>query len=342
MAEHVTPGGLTHIEGMNRQFIELPPVRNAERGGGVLDALNSAVWAKDLKKRYGDVKAVDGISFGVSPGEVFGMLGPNGAGKTTTIEILLGLRTADSGDVRILGMTHPEDHRRIASVIGAQLQTTGMYPTHTVREMIQLFSDLYSEAAPVDELMDMVGLREKAGAFVRNLSGGQRQRLAIAIALVNRPAVVFLDEPTTGLDPQARRALWDMILSLKASGTTVLLTTHYMEEAEQLCDRVAIVDRGQIVEMDSPAALINKYFKHIAIEFESPPGAEVDAASLRSLPGVANVAADGRKVTLYSSDVPATMASLLGTASHSLKHMVVRQATLEDVFLKITGRSMRQ
>ena len=307
-----------------------------------MEVLNWAVWVKDLKKRYGDVKAVDGISFGVSPGEVFGMLGPNGAGKTTTIEILLGLRTADSGDVRILGMTHPEDHRRIASVIGAQLQTTGMYLTHTVREMIQLFSDFYSEAAPVDELMDMVGLCDKAGALVKNLSGGQRQRLAIAIALVNRPAVVFLDEPTTGLDPQARRSLWDLIRSLKASGTTVLLTTHYMEEAEQLCDRVAIVDRGRIVEMDSPAALINKYFKHIAIEFESPPGAEVDAASLRSLPGAANVAADGRKVTLYSSDVPTTMASLLGTASHSLKHMVVRQATLEDVFLKITGRSMRQ
>jgi ABC-2 type transport system ATP-binding protein len=310
-------------------------------GGGVLDSLNWAVWVKDLTKRYGDVRAVDGISFGVSRGEVFGMLGPNGAGKTTTIEILLGLRTADSGDVRVLGMTHAENHRTIACAIGAQLQTTGMYPTHTVRETIQLFSDFYPEAAPLDELIDMVGLREKAGALVKNLSGGQRQRLAIAIALVNRPHVVFLDEPTTGLDPQARRALWDMILSLKASGTTVLLTTHYMEEAEQLCDRVAIVDRGKIVEMDSPAALINKHFKHIAIEFEAPPGAEVDAHDLRSLPGVANVVVDGGKVTLYSSDVPATMASLLGAASHSLRHMVVRQATLEDVFLKITGRSMR-
>ncbi|HON42651.1 MAG TPA: ABC transporter ATP-binding protein [Bacillota bacterium] len=305
-----------------------------------MDSLNWAVWVKDLTKRYGDVRAVDGISFGVSRGEVFGMLGPNGAGKTTTIEILLGLRTADSGDVRVLGMTHAENHRTIACAIGAQLQTTGMYPTHTVRETIQLFSDFYPEAAPLDELIDMVGLREKAGALVKNLSGGQRQRLAIAIALVNRPHVVFLDEPTTGLDPQARRALWDMILSLKASGTTVLLTTHYMEEAEQLCDRVAIVDRGKIV--DSPAALINKHFKHIAIEFEAPPGAEVDAHDLRSLPGVANVVVDGGKVTLYSSDVPATMASLLGAASHSLRHMVVRQATLEDVFLKITGRSMRQ
>ncbi len=330
------------IEGTTRQFSESLLTGDAETGGGVLDELNWAVWVKDLKKRYGDVRAVDGISFSVSPGEVFGMLGPNGAGKTTTVEILLGLRTADSGDVRVLGMTHAEDHRRIASMIGAQLQTTGMYPTHTVREMIELFSAFYPKAAQVDELMDMVSLREKAGAHVKHLSGGQRQRLAIAIALVNCPQVVFLDEPTTGLDPQARRALWDMILSLKASGTTVLLTTHYMEEAEQLCDRVAIIDRGQIVEMDSPAALINKYFEHIAIEFETPPDAAVDADSLQSLPGVANVAADGRKVTLYSSDVPVTMASLLGTASHSLKHMVVRQATLEDVFLKITGRSMRQ
>jgi ABC-2 type transport system ATP-binding protein len=301
------------------------------------------VEVSELRKRYGQVQAVDRVSFTVMPGEVLGLLGPNGAGKTSTMEIILGLRKPDSGIARILGMSHSEDSDRIKSRMGAQLQTTGMYPTHTVREMVELFAAFFPKSTQAHSLIERVGLQDKADARVKTLSGGQRQRLAIALALVNEPEVVFLDEPTTGLDPQARHSVWDLVQDLKHSGITVLLTTHYMEEAERLCDRVAILDQGRIIELDSPAALVNKHFRHIAIEFELPSG--MPPEGFEGLRGVDNVIISDRRVTLYSADVPATMAALLDVASENgapLQHIVVRQASLEDVFLKITGRSIRE
>lgn len=302
-------------------------------------------WAVEvigLRKRYKDVQAVDGISFAVAPGEVFGMLGPNGAGKTTTVETILGLRLPDAGEVRVLGMSHAREARAIRSRIGAQLQTTGMYPTHTVYEMLELFAAFFPHHAPLGDLVASVGLEEKADCQVRHLSGGQRQRLALALALVNEPDVVFLDEPTTGLDPQARHSVWDIIHSLKKEGVAVVLTTHYMDEAEQLCDRVAIIDQGKIIDTGSPASLVLEHFAHTVIEFEPWEGFELTV--LQSLAGVEEAVAGDMKVTLYSSDMPASMAGLANYAGQQgkpLQQIVVRQASLEDVFLKITGRSMR-
>ncbi len=320
--------------------------------------MEASIQVHDLKKRYGDMVAVDGITFDVAPGEIFGLLGPNGAGKTTTVECLLGLRQADAGQICLLGSPRGAQARDIRSRLGVQLQTTGLLPQLTVREQVALFAQLFPHALPVEEVLDRVGLSDKAKASTKSLSGGQRQRLTIALALVNDPDLIFLDEPTTGLDPQARRALWDVVRDLKRAGKTVLLTTHYMEEAEQLCDRVAIVDHGRIIELDAPEALINKHFQETAIEFTTP--GQAPRERLEGLPGVSKLVLNGHKsnnghsplgrndqhsvVTLYSTDVPHTMAGLFELVSaHALafQDMTVRQATLEDVFLKLTGRHIR-
>jgi ABC-2 type transport system ATP-binding protein len=301
-----------------------------------------AVEIKDLHKHYGDVRAVDGLTLNVEAGEILGLLGPNGAGKTTTIECVLGLREADSGTLTVLGMDHGTDSRQIRERIGAQLQTTGLYARLTVREQIALFGSLYVRSRPAGELIDRVGLGEKAKAQTKDLSGGQRQRLAVALALVNDPDLVFLDEPSTGLDPQARRGIWEIVRGLQRAGTTVLLSTHYMEEAEQLCDRVAVMDHGKIIALDTPEALINAQFKASAIEFVAlgkPPRERLSA-----LPGVTQALFENGHPTLYTEDVPRTMAGLFDLVSAgelSFKDMVVRQATLEDVFLKLTGRRIR-
>jgi ABC-2 type transport system ATP-binding protein len=301
-----------------------------------------SITVQDLHKSYGDTAAVAGVSFEVASGEVFGLLGPNGAGKTTTVECLLGLREPDSGNITVLGMEHDTDAREIKERIGAQLQTTGLYPKLTVRELIDLFGSLFPRAHSTESVVEMVGLQEKARTLSKNLSGGQRQRLAVALALVNDPDLIFLDEPTTGLDPQARRGLWDVIRGLQAAGKTVLLTTHYMEEAEQLCDRVAVVDHGRIIALDTPEALINHHFRETAIEFVAV--GEPPREALTALPGVTHTLFENGRPTLYSTDVPRTMAGLfdLVTAEElAFKDMTVRQATLEDVFLKLTGRRIR-
>lgn len=225
----------------------------------------AAVQVSDLYKRYGDVHAVDGVTFDVGRGEIFGLLGPNGAGKTTIVECVLGLRQPDEGMISVLGMEHGAQSRQIKARVGAQLQTTGLYPRLTVREQIDLFAHLFPRSRPVETVIDRVGLQEKARTQTKDLSGGQGQRLAVALALVNDPDLVFLDEPTTGLDPQARRGLWGIVREFKQAGKTVLFTTHYMEEAEQLCDRVAVMDRGQIIALDTPEALINRHFQETAI-----------------------------------------------------------------------------
>lgn len=271
------------------------------------------------------------------------MLGPNGAGKTTCIECIEGLREPDAGSIEVLGMHQGSETHRIKAHIGVQLQTTGLYPKLTVREILNLFATFYPRPLPVGELIDLVGLKEKRDTYSKDLSGGQRQRLSLALALVGNPDVVFLDEPTTGLDPQARRAVWEVIGDLKRQGKTVMLTTHYMEEAEQICDRVAVIDHGQIIELDTPAALVARHFEETAIEFTS--SAAWKPEELRSLPGVRHSLVEGDHVLIYSSDAPRTMAGLFGAASNrglALSEMTVRSATLEDVFLKLTGRRIRE
>ena len=302
-----------------------------------------AITVENLRKYYGKTRAVDGISFQVAEGEVFGMLGPNGAGKSTTIEMIEGLRVADSGSVTVLGYQQPKDANAIKERIGIQLQTTALYPRLTVAEILDLFRSFYKtgKLLSTDELIRLVDLEEKRDTRSKQLSGGQKQRLSVALALINDPDLVFLDEPTTGMDPQARRQLWDVINELRKRGKTILLTTHYMEEAEQLCDRVAIVDHGKIMEMGSPAELVRRYFTDIAIEFQDHSAA---ADGYSGLAGVTSASAEDGRVTLFSHDVPRTMAALLereNAGDGKLRDLSVHTATLEDVFLKLTGRALR-
>ena len=303
------------------------------------------IEVEHLVKCYGTIRAVDDISFQVRQGEVFGMLGPNGAGKTTTAEIIEGLRTADSGRVTVLGMDVTKVPAAIKQKIGAQLQAPSLMPTLTVSEILSLFSGFYQYSLPIGDLLELLALTDSQKVLVNNLSGGQQQRLSVAMALVNDPEIAFLDEPTTGLDPQARRGLWSVIEDMRGKGKTIFLTTHYMEEAERLCDRVAIIDHGKIIALDTPQGLIESYFKEKAIQFElEPPPPEV---VLRSFPGVTNAAIDLNEIVIYSNDITATMAATLKFAEKEgltgqLKDLHVRQATLEDVFLKLTGRKIRE
>jgi ABC-2 type transport system ATP-binding protein len=296
----------------------------------------------DLKKHYGDVKAVDGVTFEVARGEVFGMLGPNGAGKTTTIEVLEGLRPPDSGTVEVLGLDVRRHPQSIKQRIGVQLQSVSLYPRLTVTELLDLFGSFFSHHVPTKQLIDAVDLGERAKAWSMNLSGGQQQRLSIALALVNDPELVFLDEPTTGLDPQARRSLWDLIKGLQERGKSVMLTTHYMEEATELCNRVAIMDHGHILEMGAVSELIGRRFRERAVFFDSNPKLPTD--QLATLGGVTRTAQEDGQTVLYSNDVPGTIAALLATAdglSVEPHNLGIRQATLEDVFLDLTGRALR-
>jgi len=295
-----------------------------------------------LVKRYGDVKAVDGIDFEVAAGEVFGLLGPNGAGKTTTVEILEGLRSPDGGRATVLGVDVATGADSLKPRIGVSLQTASLYPKLTVVEVIDLFRSFYPHARPTEALISALELGERRHAQTRELSGGQRQRLAVALALVNDPELVFLDEPTTGLDPAARRSLWDLIRELKAAGRTVLLTTHYMEEAEVLCDRLAIMDHGHILEMGTVNELVSKRFEQRAVHFDSLSA--LTEADLRALPAVSSVKHDDGETLLYTSDVATTIGALLSlTEARGIdpQNLGIRRATLEDVFLDLTGRALR-
>ena len=306
----------------------------------------SAIEVKDLKKTYGTTRAVDGISLTVGQGEIFGMLGPNGAGKTTTTEILEGLRPPDSGMVRVLGMDVAREPRKIKERIGVQLQSTALYPNLTVREVLDLFDSFYhGETRGAGELIEMMNLGEKQNTRSKDLSGGQRQRLSVALALINKPEILFLDEPTTGLDPQARRSLWEVIRAVNRGGTTVFLTTHYMDEAETLCQRVAVVDRGRIIALDSPQELIRQSFRETAIEFDQK-GAKAPEGTFRGLKGVTRPAVrENGHVTIYTENAALTLGGLTdlaeaGTIQFDDLHL--RRATLEDVFLKLTGKRIRE
>jgi ABC-2 type transport system ATP-binding protein len=301
-----------------------------------------AISVRGLTKRYGDIQAVAGIDFEVAAGEIFGLLGPNGAGKTTTVEILEGLRAPDAGEAKVLGLDAARDADALKPRIGVSLQTASMYPKLTVSELIDLFRSFYPRSRPTADLIEALGLGERKDARSADLSGGQRQRLAVALALVNDPELVFLDEPTTGLDPAARRSLWDLVRGLKADGRTVLLTTHYMEEAEILCDRLAIMDHGRILEMGTVDELIAKRFQERAVRFDRLEGISHD--ELAALPAVVDVKEDSEEVLLFTRDVGPTIGALLALAEGrglEPKGLAIRRATLEDVFLDLTGRALR-
>jgi ABC-2 type transport system ATP-binding protein len=302
----------------------------------------AAILVGDAHKAFGKVKAVDGVSFHVAAGEIFGLLGPNGAGKTTTVEMLEGLTRPDSGELRVLDLDVREHARQIKRRIGVQLQTAALYPHLTVTELIELFGSFYPRKVPSARLIESLDLGEKRDALTRTLSGGQQQRLSVALALVNDPEVVFLDEPTTGLDPAARRSLWDLVGDLKRQGRAVLMTTHYMDEAETLCDRIAIMDHGRILDHGTVNELIGRRFHERAVQFDRLPG--VDDVRLASITGVTRVKHEAGVTLLFTSDVPATIASLLDlTESLGVEPggLLVRRATLEDVFLELTGRALR-
>ena len=310
-----------------------------------------AIQCRDLRKTYdGKVEAVRGLNLEIKTGECFGLLGPNGAGKTTTIEILEGLLEPTSGEVSIFGHAWRENAREMREWLGISLQETRLSEKLTVRETIELFASFYREPRSGDEVLEQLQLTEKADAWVGKLSGGQRQRLAVATALVCNPKILFLDEPTTGLDPQSRRQLWEIVREFQRAGGTVLLTTHYMDEAERLCDRLAIVDHGQIIAEGSPADLIERLGGHHVVEFavEANLGGQSDGAELgawRALPSVESVREDDGMMALSVKEPHLTIPALLeavGKQGSKLQRLTTRQASLEDVFVRLTGRHLRE
>jgi ABC-2 type transport system ATP-binding protein len=300
---------------------------------------------RDLRKAYADVVAVNGLDLDVRAGECFGLLGPNGAGKTTTIEICEGITARDSGDVEVLGMRWETDARSLRQRLGIQLQETQLADKLTVEETVRLFRSFFHRGPTPEKVMALVQLEEKRRARVGTLSGGQKQRLALACALVGDPDLLFLDEPTTGLDPQARRQLWDLIEELKRAGRTILLTTHYMDEAERLCEQVAIMDHGKVIALGSPRELVASIGVEHVVEFSVEGAAqEIDAAELRAIEGVRDVRADNgvvrMQVTALHRAVPALLAELVRRGVR-LTELRTHSATLEDVFVTLTGRHLR-
>jgi ABC-2 type transport system ATP-binding protein len=300
-------------------------------------SMPATIVVEDVRKRYGETRAVDGVSFEVDSGEFFGILGPNGAGKTTLLEIIEGLREADSGKVSLLGSVPWPRDPHLLPRIGVQLQASSFFERLTTREQIRTFAALYGVAdRAADEMLDVVGLADKAETRTERLSGGQAQRLSIACALVHSPDVVFLDEPTAALDPQARRNLWDLLREISRQGRTVVLTTHYMDEAEILCDRVAIMDTGKVLELGAPATLVRGLDAATRISVEHGVLPERDAQQLFP---EAEITDDGVSLTIATRS-PAVVLSALAERQ-ALRGLAVRSATLEDVFLTLTGREYR-
>jgi ABC-2 type transport system ATP-binding protein len=297
----------------------------------------AAIEVQDIRKEYGDLKAVDGVSFTVAEGEFFGILGPNGAGKTTTLEIIEGLREPDAGQVSLLGHSPFPRNPALLPRIGVQLQASAFFEKLTAREQLRTFASLYGVGGSrVEEMLELVGLTEKAATREEKLSGGQRQRLSIACALVHDPDVVFLDEPTAALDPQARRNLWDVLRAIQARGKTIVYTTHYLDEAEILCDRVAIMDHGRVLALDPPATLVRGLDAPTRVSLER---GLLTAAEAGALPGAEQAAEDELSLTI-TTRTPAPLLSALAERG-ALDGLQVRTATLEDVFLDLTGREYR-
>ena len=315
--------------------------------------MGSPIKCINLRKTYdGKVEAVRGLSLRIETGECFGLLGPNGAGKTTTIEILEGLLAPTSGEFRIFGHEWGDNPRQLREWIGISLQETRLTEKLTVRETIELFASFYDEPRAATEVLEELQLTEKSESWVGKLSGGQKQRLAVATALVGNPRILFLDEPTTGLDPQSRRQLWEIIRVFQRKGGTVLLTTHYMDEAERLCDRLAIVDHGVIIAEGTPSELIDRLGGHHVVEFQTSgsngngtSSPSVDPDEWRALPGVEAVHNEDDTICLNVREPHLTIPALLDAVNnrgHRLEHLSTRQASLEDVFVRLTGRHLRE
>ena len=299
------------------------------------------VRVRDLVKQYPGIRAMDGVSFDVYQGEIFGMVGPNGAGKTTTIECLEGLRQPDGGTLQVLGLDPLRDRYELRERIGVQFQSAALPDRIKVWEALDLFAAFYRNRADWRPVLEQMGLAEKKDAYFAKLSGGQKQRVFIALALVNNPALAFLDELTTGLDPQARRAMWDEVRSIRERGTTVFLTTHFMEEAERLCDRVAIMDHGKIVALDTPQNLIDSLGaeNRVVLKVDGP----FDQDSLRIAPGVVRVERIGERVVVYGQKegLISGVIAALEAGGIRFENLRTEQPTLEDVFLALTGKEMR-
>jgi len=302
--------------------------------------MHEVIWVEGLHKTYGAIKAVDGVDLIVEEGEIFGMVGPNGAGKTTTIECIEGLRTPDSGKITVLGMDPQKQGSDLYELIGMQLQGSSLYPHIKVGEALELFSSFYSHPAPKDELLERLGLSEKENVYFSKLSGGQKQRLFICLALINKPQLVFFDELTTGLDPQARRATWDLVRGVREQGHTVFLTTHFMDEAENLCDRVAVMDHGKIVALGKPSDLIEQYAHETRIRL--PQSLKEETDWLSAIRGVLSVEV-GEDFTLvnFNNENIVELLQLIDQHGISLKGLHIQQSSLEDVFLSLTGNEMR-
>jgi ABC-2 type transport system ATP-binding protein len=299
------------------------------------------VIVRNLHKQYGDVRAAQGVSFEIQDGEIFGLLGPNGSGKTTTLECVIGLRQPDSGDIEVCGMDARRAPQAVKQKIGAVLQTIALQDKITPREALTLFASFYRESTAPAGLLQRFALTEKADAHFDTLSGGQRQRLAVALAFVNNPELIFLDEPTTGLDPQSRRELHAEIAQMKRDGHTVLLTTHYIDEAEQLCDRIAIIDRGRIIASGPPRSLIaeSTAMQSVSLTTVSP----LDPAWLSAVPGIDDLVYEDARIrfrTVTTRETIAALMQLLNERGVELTDLQVRKATLEDVFIALTGDSL--
>src|SRR5271166_392657 len=308
--------------------------------------METAIRCRGLTKTYGGkVEAVRGLDLDIQTGECFGLLGPNGAGKTTTIEVLEGLLEPTSGEVEILGMTWQGHERKLRERLGISLQETRLSDKLTVRETLDLFASFYQHPSSIADVLDELSLNEKADARVGTLSGGQKQRLAVATALVGNPKILFLDEPTTGLDPQSRRQLWEIVRQFQQRRGTVLLTTHYMDEAERLCDRLAIIDYGQIIAAGTPAERIERLTGHHIVEFAISQPASDDGQAWSRLPGVQSVRAEDGLYSLRVNEPHETIPALLAEVQRQhaqLMHLTTRQASLEDVFVQLTGRRLRE
>jgi ABC-2 type transport system ATP-binding protein len=300
--------------------------------------MNSVIQVSHLKKSYGKLLAVDGISFEVAEGEIFGLLGPNGAGKTTAVECLQGLRRPDAGQIRVLGFDPQSDKAELRRHIGSQLQESALPDRIRVWEALDLFASFTQSSQDWRLLMEQWGLMAKKNALFGSLSGGQKQRLFVALSLINNPQVVFLDEMTTGLDPAARRTAWDLIRQIRDKGTTVVLVTHFMEEAQQLCDRLAVIDKGRIAALDSPQGLINTYAKMIKLTFSTDVA---DLSWLENIPHVQKVIRRGNRIEI-EGDGPVLALVAAGLVNHGITppDLHFEQPTLEDVFLTITGQQL--